>query len=165
MLLTEFHGTETVDLTAPAADVFALLVDVDRMTEWNDHLHHVVEAPSGPLVEGAEWVLEMRAMGNRWPSRARALRVDPDGLAFEHRSVTDDGNPSYVLWSWQVIPRAEGSTLMVTWTVHPRTFWRRLLLARLRRGFLADEVRASLAGLDTYLATAHAASRGAGQES
>ena len=62
MLMTEFHGTETVNLTPPAADVFALLVDVGRMTEWNQHLHHVVEAPGGPLAEGAEWVLEMRAM-------------------------------------------------------------------------------------------------------
>ena len=153
MLMTEFHGTETVNLTPPAADVFALLVDVGRMTEWNQHLHHVVEAPGGPLAEGAEWVLEMRAMGTRWPSRARALRVDPDALVFEHRSVTDDGNPSYVLWSWQVTPRGDGSTLTVTWTVHPKTFWRRLLLARVRRGFLADEVRASIAGLDSYLVT------------
>jgi uncharacterized protein YndB with AHSA1/START domain len=152
MLLTEFHGTETVHLTVPAADVFDTLVDVHRMTEWNEHLHHVIEAPPGPLAEGVEWVLEMRAMGSRWPSRARALRVDPDALVFEHRSVTDDGNPSYVLWSWQVTPRGDGSTLTVTWTVHPRTFWRRLLLARVRRPFLADEVRGSLGGLESYLA-------------
>jgi uncharacterized protein YndB with AHSA1/START domain len=153
MLLTEFHGSETVNLTAPAGDVFDVLVDVDRMTEWNEHLHHVIDASSDPLTEGVEWVLEMRAMGTDWPSRARALRVDPDALVFEHRSATDDGNPSYALWSWQVSPRGDESTLTVTWTVHPKTFWRRLLLARVRRGFLASEVRASVAGLDSYLAT------------
>jgi hypothetical protein len=94
----------------------------------------------------------MRAMGTRWPSRARALRVDQAAGAFEHRSVSDDGNPSYVIWSWQVMPADDGSTLSVTWAVHPRTFWRKLLLARVRRGFLAAEVRNSLAGLETYLA-------------
>jgi len=48
----------------------------------------------------------------------------------------------------------------VTWAVHPRSFWRKLLLARVRRPVLADEVKASLAGLDAYLrATNPAASR------
>ena len=47
MFLTEFHGTETVQLTAPATGVFDLLVDVDRLPEWNAHVHHVIERP-GP---------------------------------------------------------------------------------------------------------------------
>lgn len=157
MFLTEFHGTETVLLTAEAADVFDLLVDIDRLPEWNSCIDHVIDAPPGPLEEGTEWVVEMRAMGTRWPSRARALRVDRAAGAFEHRSVTDDGNPSYVLWSWQVTPAAEGATLSVTWAVHPRTFWRKLLLARVRRGFLAAEVRGSLAGVEAYLAGQRAA--------
>jgi hypothetical protein len=154
MFLTEFHGTETARLTAPASDVFDLLVDVRRLPEWNAHIDHVIDAPAAPLGEGTEWVVEMRAMGSRWPSRARALLVDPAAGAFEHRSVTDDGNPSYVLWSWQVTPRDDGSTLSVTWVVHPRSFWRKLVLARVRRGYLAAEVRESVAGLDTYLAAA-----------
>jgi hypothetical protein len=152
MFLTEFHGTETVPLTAVPADVFDLLVDVQRLPEWNDCIDHVIDAPPQPLEEGTEWVVEMRAMGTRWPSRARALRVDRSAGAFEHRSVTDDGNPSFVLWSWHVAPAGDGSILSVTWAVHPRTFWRKLLLARVRRGFLAAEVRGSLAGLETYLA-------------
>jgi hypothetical protein len=43
--------------------------------------------------------------------------------------------------------------LTVTWAVYPRSFWRKLLLARVRRPILSDEVKASLAGLDTYLRT------------
>lgn len=151
MFITEFHGCETVELTAAAPDVFDLLVDVDRMPEWNAHIDHVIERPDQPLREGVEWVIQMRAMGTRWPSRAHGLTVDRVGLRFEHRSCTDDGNPSYALWSWQVEPSGAGSRLTVTWTAHPRTFWRKLLLARLRRPVLADEVRASLAGLDAYL--------------
>ena len=150
MLLTEFHGTESVHLDASADDVFALLVDVDRLPEWNAHLHHVIERPDGPVDPGAQWVVQVRAMGTRWPSRATALTVDRATHTFEHRSVTDDGNPSYVLWSWTVAPVEAGSVLTVTWTGHPRTFWRRLMLARLRAPRLADEVRTSLAGLAAF---------------
>lgn len=151
MLLTEFHGTESVRLAASADEVFDTLVDVDRLPEWNAHVHHVVERPEGPLQQGSQWVVQVRAMGTRWPSRATALTVDRAGHTFEHRSVTDDGNPSFVLWSWTVAPEGSGCVLTVTWTGQPRTFWRRLLLARMRAPRLADEVNASLAGLDAYL--------------
>jgi uncharacterized protein YndB with AHSA1/START domain len=155
MFVTEFHGTETARLSAAAADVFDLLVDVDRLPDWNAHVHHVIERPERPLAEGVEWVIQMRAMGGRWPTRARALTVDRAALSFEHRSCSDDGNPSYALWSWQVSPSENGSTLTVTWAVYPRSFWRKLLIARARRPALAEEVRASLAGMDQYLRTAN----------
>jgi uncharacterized protein YndB with AHSA1/START domain len=154
MFVTEFHGTETVELSASASDVFDLLVNVDRLPEWNAHVHHVIERPECPLAAGVEWVVQMRAMGGRWPSRARALTVDQAALSFEHRSCSDDGNPSYALWSWRVNPSVHGSTLTVTWAVYPRSFWRKLLIARARRPVLAEEVRASLAGMDHYLHTA-----------
>jgi len=112
-----------------------------------------------------EWVIQMRAMGGRWPSRARALTVDRTALSFEHRSCSDDGNPTYALWSWRVRPSEHGSTLTVTWAVYPRSFWRKLLIARARRSVLAQEVKASLAGMDSYLradSRAPANSTGAG---
>jgi hypothetical protein len=111
MFVTEFHGTETVQLTASAPDVFNLLVDVDRLPEWNAHVHNVIEQPERPLEEGVEWVIQVRAMGTSWPSRAHALTVDRAGLRFEHRSCSDDGNPSCAPWSWRVIPTPPGSTL------------------------------------------------------
>jgi hypothetical protein len=151
MFITEFHGSETVQLSAAAPDVFDVLVDVDRLPEWNARVHHVIERPDGPLAEGDEWVVQIRAMGRKWPSRARALTVDRRRLLFEHRSSTDDGNPSHVSWSWQVVPTEQGSILTVRWTGNPRSFWRKLLLARIRRPALAAEVKASLVGLDSYL--------------
>jgi uncharacterized protein YndB with AHSA1/START domain len=157
MFLTEFHSAETVQLAKPATDVFDVLVDVDRLPEWNAHVHHVIERPDRALAAGVEWVIQMRAMGTKWPSRSRALTVDRAALSFEHRSCSDDGNPSYALWSWQLTPTPDGSTLTVTWTVHPRSFWRKLILARARRPVLADEVKASLAGLDNYLLNANSA--------
>jgi hypothetical protein len=157
MFVTEFHHTETIQLDTAATDLFELLIDVDRLPEWNAHVHQVLERPDGPLENGVEWVIEMHAMGRKWHSRSRAITVDRVGLRFEHRSFTDDGNPSYAMWSWQVTPVGEGSALTVTFTGNPRTFWRRLLLARIRRTGLAEEVRASLAGLDSYLSSQKAA--------
>ena len=109
------------------------------------------KAPPSPVAEGTEWVVQMRASGGRWPSRSRALVVDPVARRFEYETHTDDGNPSSALWSWQVTPAGAGCELTVTWAVYPRTWGRRLLGARIRRPALITEVRTSLAGLDAHL--------------
>ena len=153
MFLTEFHGSDATRLTAAADAVFAALVDVDRLPEWNARIHHVIEspAPASPVAEGTEWVVQMRASGGRWPSRSRALVVDPAAGRFEYETRTDDGNPSAALWSWHVTPAGAGCELTVTWAVYPRTWGRRLLGARIRRPALITEVRTSLAGLDAHI--------------
>ena len=92
----------------------------------------------------------MRASGGRWPSRSRALVVDPVARRFEYETRSDDGNPTFGLWSWQVTPVDGGSELSVTWAIYPRTWGRRLFGARIRRPALVTEVR-SLAGLDAHL--------------
>jgi hypothetical protein len=126
---------------------------LDRLPEWNARIHHVIEspAPASPVAEGTEWVVQMRASGGRWPSRSRALVVDPAAGRFEYETHTDDGNPSAALWSWHVTPVGAGCELTVTWAVYPRTWGRRLLGARIRRPALITEVRTSLADLDAHL--------------
>ena len=111
MFLTEFHGSDAARLTATADAVFAALVDVDRLPEWNARIHHVIEtpAPASPVAEGTEWVVQMRASGGRWPSRSRALVVDPAAGRFEYETHSDDGNPTSALWSWHVTPAGAGS--------------------------------------------------------
>src|SRR6266567_3461148 len=141
MFLTEFHGSDAARLTAAADAVFATLVDIDRLPEWNARVHHVIENPASPVVEGTEWVVQMRASGGRWPSRSRALVVDPAARRLEHESRSDDGNPTFALWSWHVTPVDAGSELTVTWAAYPRTWGRRLLAARIRRPALIAEVR------------------------
>jgi uncharacterized protein YndB with AHSA1/START domain len=42
---------------APAAAVFDLISDIDRLPEWNANMTEVVERPSGELAAGAEWVV------------------------------------------------------------------------------------------------------------
>ena len=46
MFLTEFHGSDAARLTAAADAVFAALVDIDRLPEWNARIHHVIESPA-----------------------------------------------------------------------------------------------------------------------
>lgn len=88
MFLTEFHGSDAARLTAAADAVFAALVDIDRLPEWNARIHHVIESPASPVAEGTEWVVQMRASAGRWPSRSRALVVDPVAHRFEYETHT-----------------------------------------------------------------------------
>ena len=151
MFVTEFHGSDGARLIAAAGAIFAALVDIDRLPEWNARVHHVIESPASPVAEGTEWIVQMRASGGRWPSRSRALVVDPVARRFEYESRTDDGNPTSALWSSQVTPFDAGCEFTVTWAVYRRTWGRRLLGARIRWPALITEVRTSLVGLDAHL--------------
>jgi len=148
ILTRHFEGATDAVLDAPAPDVFAALTDIDRLPTWNAHIERVLEPASAPLDEGVEWVVRMRAMGTTWPSRARVLVHDPVAYRFEHVSRSDDGNPSWADWRWQVTPLPDGrSRLSVSWAVNPRTFWRQLLFSKIRHAQLDEEVPASLAAL------------------
>lgn len=129
--------------------VVDVLLDLDALPEWNAALRRVVERPD-VLRPGASWVVEVQALGQSWRSRSTAEEVDRAGGRLTYVSRTDDGNPSWGRWSWHVTPRAGGgSDVVVTWELHPRTFWRRVLLARVRDLALRRrEVPASLAALD-----------------
>lgn len=141
--MTSYRGSVTEDLPADADELFALLTDIERLPAWNKHNHHVVETPDA-LVEGAEWVVETRALGSKWNSRAQVLELDRAARRFVHRSASDDGNPSYARWKWQVAATEHGSQITVTWELHPKTFWRKRLLVRVRHRQLQKEVRTSL---------------------
>jgi uncharacterized protein YndB with AHSA1/START domain len=148
LLLRRREGAASVEMDAPASEVFAAITDVAALPRWNAHIRRVLDAPDGPLVEGAEWVVLMSAMGTTWPSRGRVLVLHPETFRFEHLSRSDDGNPSWAGWRWQVTPLgARRARLSVEWDINPRTFWRRALFARLRDRQLAEEVTTSLAVL------------------
>lgn len=134
-------------IAADPDEVFAAVTDLARLPEWNRAVTRTLELPRA-LHPGAEWVVEVTAFGQRWPSRSRLVEHDPAARRFAHRSGTDDGNPSYADWVWTVTPVPGGCEVAVTATLAPRTFWRRLLLARVRRHQLARrEVPDSLAAL------------------
>ena len=145
------RGSATMLVGAPADDAFTRITDLEHLHDWNDIIREVVERPA-ELAPGAEWVVELRAMGTTWRSRSRVTVFDPSGRRFEYRSQTDDGNPSYVDWCWHVDDDARGALVTVTWDLHPATFWRRTLLARVRNRQLRGEVSDSLRALDRLLA-------------
>ncbi|MDQ3145511.1 MAG: SRPBCC family protein [Actinomycetota bacterium] len=138
-----------VSAVLPAAPglVFGTLTDIARLPDWNAAMTSVVDRP-GRLEVGAEWVVEFRALGRTWRSRSTVEELDVASRRFAYRSGTDDGNPSYAQWAWEITEDPAGSRVTVTWTLHPVTFWRRMLLARIRGGQLAHtEVPTSLAAL------------------
>lgn len=152
-------STVTAHVEAAPDDVFESIVDPYRLPDWNRAIARVLDAPQ-VLTVGDEWVVEMRALGQRWPSRSRAQVIDPAARRFSYRSNTDDGNPSYAEWSWEVREARGGSVVTVSWQLNPQTFWRRVLLARIRaRQLSRTELPTSLAAL------ASTANRGVSQPS
>lgn len=140
-------GNVTRTVLRSPNDVFAFLSDIDRLPDWNAIITRVVERPER-LEPGAEWVVELKAMGNSWPSRSKLEEFDTDRRVFAYRSATDDGNPSYALWRWTVEPAAEGmSRVTVSWDLHPQTLLRRALLVRIRAHELRREIPASIDSL------------------
>lgn len=135
-------------IDASPDDVFRTVTDVARLPEWNAAITAVIERPQ-ELEVGAQWVVEMHALWQTWRSRSVVETLHPRDRCFAYRSVTDDGNPSFVLWTWVVASHAEGTLVTVASELHPRTFWRRVLLVRIRSRQLArTELIGSLGALE-----------------
>lgn len=144
----DVHGTRAVAIVRASPDaVFRTLTDIAGLPAWNTRMTSVVDQPSS-LEVGAEWVVEFHALGQTWRSRSTVEELDVTKRRFAYRSRTDDGNPSHVTWTWEVADDPGGSRVAVTWDLHPVTFWRRVLLSRIRSRQLArTEVPASIAAL------------------
>jgi len=141
------RASVTEVVRARADEVLRLVIDSNRLPEWNALITGVV-LPLRDLAPGSEWVFAMRAMGKSWHSRSEVLDYDAPSGRFSYRSRTDDGNPSYGDWTWTVRADPEGSRVTVGWELHPRTFWRRTLMARMRNRQLRGEVRSSLRAVE-----------------
>ena len=146
--MKEIHGAANSRIAAPPDTVFRVITDIGRLPEWNDAIENVVELPP-ELTTSAEWVVTMhpnRAM--RWKSRSRVQDLDPNPRRFAYRTVNEDGNPSYVLWRWEITPLDTDASVTVTWDVYLETLDRKLLAGPIRRRQLRKEVAASLVALD-----------------
>ena len=126
--------------------VFERVVDIRRLPEWNRAITEVVEQPS-ELAPGSVWKVRLHALGQSWVSVSTLVKLDEASWRFCYRSQTDDGNPSYAEWEWHVEPDADGSRVTVTVDLYPITFWRKHLLAKVRRPALRREIRGSLQAL------------------
>jgi uncharacterized protein YndB with AHSA1/START domain len=150
--MREFHGAATAFIDATPESVFDFITDINRLPDWNGAIERVVEAPRS-LTHGAEWVVVMRPPGlPHWHSRSRLEAISREGLRFAYRSYSDDGNASYVLWTWQIVAVDGGAQVSVMWEGRPLTFWRRVLFAPLlRHPQLSKEVPASLDAINQHV--------------
>jgi uncharacterized protein YndB with AHSA1/START domain len=147
------HALRTF-IAADLDAVFQLITTPQRLPEWNAAITDVVDAPEH-LTSGSQWVVTVRALGQSWPSRSTVVELDPDGRAFVYRSQSDDGNPSQAEWSWNVTAAPGGSDVAVSYALHPATFWRRVLLAKIRnRQLRRTELPGTFTALRSVLSTA-----------
>lgn len=146
------RGRASAVITSTPDRAFSVITDIDRLPTWNRGVRKVIEQPD-QLAPGAEWVVEIHALGQSWPSRSRVTEVDGEQHVFAYRSQSDDGNPSFALWRWTCADDPGGTRVTVEWDLNPRTFWRRWLLVRVRRPGLAREVQASLERLGEVVTT------------
>jgi hypothetical protein len=145
--MREIHDSASVQLQADASVVFGLITDIERLPEWNAAIENVVAMPEC-LVPGTQWTVQMHpAKGMRWKSVSTLGAMDNDRFAFSYRTVNADGNPSYSLWNWTVMPAGSAVDLGVRWDVFLRTWDRRVLGGPVRRRQLRREVTGSLRAL------------------
>lgn len=135
--------TATRAIDAEADAVFDLLTDPRRLPTWNRVIRRTVESPE-QMTPGAQWTVEVHAMGQTWRSVSTTTEIDRGARRFAYRSATDDGNPSHADWTWTVTPAQSGCVVAVSADLHPATFWRRVLLAKIRSRQLGSELPDSL---------------------
>jgi hypothetical protein len=155
MATTAITSASTV-IPAEPDHVFAFLTDVDRLPSWNAEITRVLRRPER-LDPHTEYAVELHAAGMTWASRTRVLALDRSRRHFAHRSGTDDDNPSFTTWTWDVTPDPAGARVTVTWDPNPRTLWRRCVVVHWRRRCLARQVPRSLQALTAALAAEGAA--------
>jgi uncharacterized protein YndB with AHSA1/START domain len=145
-------GSATGTVPAPPAAVFEAFTDIDRLPEWNRTIQRVVERPDA-LTEGAEWLVAVKPPGMpEWLSRSQTVEHDQVEHRFRYRTCTDDGNPSWAIWEWRAEAAGTGSTVTVSWELHPKTFARRVIFSRVRNRALRREAQASIEALRSIAA-------------
>ena len=140
-------------IDAEADRVFELITDPRQLHTWNQLVRQTVDAP-GEMTAGAQWIVEMHAMGQTWRSISPVTAIDRAAREFAYRSGTDDGNPSYADWKWHITPAQAGCIVAVAADFHPATFWRRVLIAKMLARQLQRELPDSLDRLAKAVATA-----------
>jgi uncharacterized protein YndB with AHSA1/START domain len=148
------QGSVERRIPAPPDAVFAAVIEVDRLPEWNERIIGVTR--SAELQPGASWVVRMNLPGKKFDSESRVLEFDPP-RRFRYSSKPVDDNPSHTVWTWEMEPAGGGSVVRLSWDLQPRTPIRRLFAAPLRSHMIPKEAAASLAALERRLLNANAA--------
>jgi uncharacterized protein YndB with AHSA1/START domain len=139
----DFNSTATTVIDAPVAQVFDRITDIEHLPDWNLEIPEVIEQPA-VLEVGAQWVVRMHAMKTHWNSRSTVTELDPGRGRFAYRSQSDDGNPSFADWLWELAEVDGGTRVTVSVAGHPRTFIRKHFISHVRPRGLGKAMHQSL---------------------
>lgn len=95
----------TITVAAAPAQVWALVTDVARMSEWSPQVVRSVVL-GGPVRRGVRFVNLNRRGLKRWPTSAKVVRFEP------HRDFAFRITENRTVWSFQLEPTADGGTLI-----------------------------------------------------
>lgn len=96
--------TATIAIAAPAARVWALVADVERMSEWSPQVVKTV-AFGKPLRLGTRFVNLNHQGWKHWPTTARVVRYTPE------REIAFRVTENRTVWSFR-LEEAGGRTLL-----------------------------------------------------
>lgn len=148
-------GSHTGHLEAPPGDVFAAVTDIAGLPQWNARIQRVVMEPDA-LEREAEWVVELKILGQRFQSRSRVLDIDPEARRFRYRS-NPEGDPDFAIWTWEIAPESGGSRVRVSWDLNPLQLANRVFWVRVRSRGLRKELPSSLGALEAFIEARSAA--------
>jgi uncharacterized protein YndB with AHSA1/START domain len=95
--------TATITVSAPPAQVWALVTDVARMAEWSPQVVRTFVL-GGPVRLGTRFMNLNHQGWKHWPTSAKVVRFTPHSdFAFR---VTENRT----VWSFQLEPTADGGT-------------------------------------------------------
>jgi uncharacterized protein YndB with AHSA1/START domain len=149
--MREIHDRAEAVIEGDPRALFAAITDIDRLPEWNGAIEKVLDCPDR-LDIGASWTVGMHpTRGVRWKSVSTLTELDLVRLRLSYRTVNANGNPSYMLWHWELTPQSGGTNVSVGWDVYLKTLDRRLLAGPIRKRQLRKEVSTSLTALSAYV--------------
>lgn len=96
--------TATIAISAPPAQVWALVSDLKRMREWSPQVVRTLVLPE-PVGPGSRMFNLNRQGWKRWPTTGRVVRFEP------HRDLAFRINENRTVWSFR-LEEVEGGTFV-----------------------------------------------------
>ena len=92
----------SIDIGAPANDVYELIMDPRRLEDWVTIHHHLEQAPEGRLKKGAKVTQSLKLAGRKFKVRWTVVENDPckrvvwegEGPIFSHARVVYEFAPN-----------------------------------------------------------------------
>lgn len=140
--MIEFQHRIEIDETP--RQVFALLVDLERMPEWQSSVVSVSQIDEGPVRANTEFVQSLKFFGRERPVPSRVTAWKKDELF----AVSGDAGFADFYCGFELAALSSGGTVLTT-----RAEFRLHGLWRLTRPLVAGELRREMAGeLDAFKA-------------